>query len=435
VANGGPAHRDRYFDGLRAIAIARVVAYHMFPLTALELAFPSIGVMFALGGSLMARSIDRSATAAVTSRVRRLLPALWLMGAVLVPAMIWIGWSPHPAWPRLLLWIVPLADPPASAWGQPAAGVLWYLVTYLWLVLLSPAMLRLYRRWPLPTVLLPLAALAALMAAPGSLDGTAVGSVLTNVLTFAACWILGFAHRDGGLRRMALRRLVPVAGASVAIPLGWAWTHPGDHGFDLVGIPLAYAVYSVGFVLVLLRLAPRMDWLVRVPLLNGLVTLVNARAVTIYLWHNVAITASIVIGDRMRVWRMGGAAPVGYVAIALVLLAVIVLGAGWVEDLAARRPARLLPRSGPADGPRPHAADDAGGVGDHDHVVTHPGELLGPDVAGVAAAEVQAVPQEHRAQSVHDRADPTGPERVAEPATLGLADVRVVAESPSDRPL
>jgi peptidoglycan/LPS O-acetylase OafA/YrhL len=52
--------RDRYLDMLRAIALTRIVAYHTFSGVAwLTLIFPSMGVMFALAGSLMARSLER----------------------------------------------------------------------------------------------------------------------------------------------------------------------------------------------------------------------------------------------------------------------------------------------------------------------------------------------------------------------------------------
>lgn len=349
MVDTGAATRDRYFDALRATAIARVVIYHMYPVAALSLVFPAMGVMFALGGSLMARSLDRSAaldrsaTSAVTSRLRRLLPAVWVMGALLVPAMIWVGWTDHPAWARLLLWLVPLVQPPASPWAEELTGALWYLVTYLWLVLLSPAALRLYRRWPVPTVVLPIAALIGVQISPWYPDNV-VGSALTDLLTFAACWLLGFAHRDGSLRRMALPTLVGLAVAGVAFGLGWTLTHPGEHGFDVADTPVAYGVYSLGFVLVLLRLAPRMDWLARRRMLDWFVTVVNSRAVTIYLWHNAAITGSFVVGDSLGVWRMSDAATLGYFCVALVLLAAMVLLLGWVEDLAARRPARLLPR-------------------------------------------------------------------------------------------
>lgn len=48
--------RDRYLDLLRSIALVRVVCYHLFGWAWLTVLFPSMGVMFALAGSLMARS-------------------------------------------------------------------------------------------------------------------------------------------------------------------------------------------------------------------------------------------------------------------------------------------------------------------------------------------------------------------------------------------
>jgi pimeloyl-ACP methyl ester carboxylesterase len=52
---------------------------------------------------------------------------------------------------------------------------------------------------------------------------------------------------------------------------------------------------------------------------------------------------------------------------------------------------------GVRQGPGPHAPDEAGGVGHHDDVVPHHGEDSRPDASGVPAAEVEAVPLEHRA--------------------------------------
>ena len=52
-----------------------------------------------------------------------------------------------------------------------------------------------------------------------------------------------------------------------------------------------------GFVLLAMRLRPGMGWLRSLPLLNWSVSAVNARAVTIYLWHNLMIAASFPVGD------------------------------------------------------------------------------------------------------------------------------------------
>ena len=343
MAGNMVAGRDRYFDTLRTLAIIRVVVFHAFPVAALELVFPSMGVMFALGGSLMVKSIDKSAQRAIRNRVRRLLPALWVMGLILVPLMLRRGWPDHPTW-SLLLWVFPVADPPSSEFGYPAAGVLWYLVTYLWLVLLSPLLLKLYRRFRLPTVLLPLALLALFLLYPATFGQTA-GAVVQNVLAYAACWMLGFAHREGDLARLKLAVLLPLAAACVAGALGWAWLHPTDVGLDLPGIPLAYAFYHVGFVLALLRWSPNMAWLARVRALDGFVSMVNNRAVTIYLWHNVAITIAVLLFDPLKLWEIPtqGLEDLVDFGIALTVLAVAVLSLGWVEDVAARRKPRMSP--------------------------------------------------------------------------------------------
>ena len=338
--------RDRYVDLLRAVAILRVIVNHAFPFAVLELIFPSMGVMFALGGSLMVTSIERSAVRAVRSRVRRLLPALWVMGAIMLPLMLLTGWADRPAWPRLLLWAVPLADPPANSWGMDVAGVLWYLVTYLWLVLLSPLLLRLYRRLPVPAILLPLAALLLLELYPEALgpnDPGAPAWVLTNVLTFASCWLAGFAHRLGHLKAVPLPLLLGLAAGLIGGSLAWAFLHPSDHGVNMVDIPLAYAVYALGWVLVLLRWSPPMGWLSRRRVADALVSLVNARAVTIYLWHNVAITLAVLLGETFAYWRLGHGEYVAYVGTIALLIFNAVLLLGWVEDKAARRSARLLP--------------------------------------------------------------------------------------------
>jgi peptidoglycan/LPS O-acetylase OafA/YrhL len=344
VAEATTTSRDRYFDTLRAVAIIRVVVFHAFPIAALELVFPSMGVMFALGGSLMVRSLDRAAGQAVVNRLRRLLPALWVMALILVPLMIHQGWPDRPSWPHLLLWALPIADPPSSELGYPAAGVLWYLVTYLWLVLLSPVLLRLYRRWNLPTVLLPLFGLLLFAAYPNTF-GETTGTVVQNVLAFGSCWVLGFAHREGDLAKLRPALVLGLAAACVGGGLGWAWLHRTDGHVDLVSLPIPYTVFSIGFVLALLRWAPKMEWLARVRPLDGFVSMVNNRAVTIYLWHNVAITIAVDLFDPLKLWRIPHQAleDAADFSIALALIAVAVLALGWVEDLAARRRPRMSP--------------------------------------------------------------------------------------------
>jgi peptidoglycan/LPS O-acetylase OafA/YrhL len=335
--------RDRYFDALRSAAIVRVVLLHMFWLPWLPFVFPSMGVMFALGGSLMAKSVERSAKDAVTSRVRRLVPALWAMGVVLIPAMLWHGWPDRPSWNQFVFWVIPAVEPPTSDWAEPAGGVLWYLVAYLWMVLLSPVLLRAYRRVRFALLPVPWLMLLAWDMAPVVVPEK-ITSAGTGVLTFVSCWMLGFAHRRGDLRKVPWAVIAGVALLSMAAATWWTFGHRGDDGvIDLSYEPIADGLYCFGFTLVLLRWEPTMTWLNRRRILNGFVNLANSRAVTIYLWHNIAITFCFLAADWLPLDDLGAVEQLAFFAIALVLLAGFIMVFGWVEDVAARRPVTLWP--------------------------------------------------------------------------------------------
>ncbi|MDX3387217.1 glycosyltransferase [Streptomyces niveiscabiei] len=355
--------RDLYLDLLRALALIRVVTYHTFDWAWLTLVFPAMGVMFALAGSLMARSLDRhdrTVTAVLRARVRRLLPPLWAFALCVVGVMVWRGWRPGKddgatGWAGLLWWIVPLGDPPTdgSDWALQVAAPLWYLRAYLLFVLLSPLLLPVFRKapWTSVTGFLVLAAVLGSGAVP--LPGPLTDPV-TDLVVFGACWLLGFAHRDGLTDRLPVPRVAGTAALAMAAGGWYAVTHPTDEGYDLGGIPVAQALWSFGFVLLLLRLRPRGDrWVTRLRPVHATVVLLNARAVTVYLWHEVALVLGVLLIDRMwRVRALETALPLGadwfLYLVAWPLIGAAVLLAGWAEDTAARRPVRLWPRPGPA---------------------------------------------------------------------------------------
>ncbi|AXE87853.1 hypothetical protein [Streptomyces sp. Go-475] len=120
--------------------------------------------------------------------------------------------------------------------------------------------------------------------------------------------------------------------------------------YDLDENPLAQAFWSAGFVTLLMYAKGRFPLAVpaRHRRLDRIVTVFNARAVTIYLWHEIAFVLAVPLIDRFwevpafeaylpldSQWFLFG---VGWV-----LIAVFVLLCGWVEDVAARRKPRLLP--------------------------------------------------------------------------------------------
>ena len=358
--------RDQYIDGLRALALVRVLLYHSFGWIWLPIIFPSMGVMFALGGSLVAASLSRTPGrhwVVLRKRVRRLLPPLWLYGAVLVAVMAYRGWvvteteGSALTWRTALNWLVPLSDPPGSAWGYDFVLPLWYIRTYLWFLLLSPTLLWLFRRYPKPTLAGPpllLVACATRLIDPD----TDTGDTINHLGIFGACWLLGFAHHDGLVRRLPLRRSVFAGLGLMLAGLAFAATHrQSDTGWDIDNIDPANMLYCAGAVLLLLRLYPKRTFLERTPWLSKLVTAMNARAMTIYLWGNFCIWASIPVIESNRftlAWESGSPAGLafGFLVTCLVLVATV-LAFGWAEDVAAGRPARINPW--PRAGERPSA--------------------------------------------------------------------------------
>ncbi|MFD2767858.1 acyltransferase family protein [Micromonospora eburnea] len=329
--------RNRYLDLLRFLAIVRVVVYHVVGSAALTLIFPAMSVMFALAGSLMAASLDRTGVPAVARRLRRLLPSLWVLAAIFVPAMLLTG---LPFTPKALLWLFPVSDPPANHWGALALSPIWYLRDYLWFVLASPLVLWLFRRAPLPTVLAPYVLL--LVIEFGIYPDAPV--VLREFGLYFGAWLLGFAHHDGMLRRLSNRVLVPAVLALGAAGLTWIFTHPGPRGYDLNDNHLGNAVWSAAFILVAIGRAPaEAPWVDRIPALGRAVTVLNRRALTVYLWHMSFVVA------LTPLFGLVGWAPrdsfnlVIRVALVFALVGVVTLLFGWVEDVAARRTPEAIP--------------------------------------------------------------------------------------------
>ncbi|MEU9174425.1 acyltransferase [Streptomyces sp. NPDC048420] len=344
-----PSGRDRYFDTLRAVALIRVVSYHTFGWAWAGMVFPSMGIMFALAGTLMAKSLERPAFTVVKSRMRRLLPPFWFWGVFVVLAMLIHDWMP--GW-QIVYWVVPLGDPPGNQWAVQAWEILWYLRTYLWFVLLSPLLLKVFRLAPVPVLLLSLAPIVVFHFLWEPPDDR-LGSALTDLATFLFCWILGFAHRDRVLERLKPFAVVLLSFAAIGFGGWYAFTHQAETGsYDLDDIPLAQAFWSAGYVMLLMWAKSYFGidfaWLTRFRRTDRIVTVFNSRAVTIYLWHEIALILAVPLIDRFwnvpafekwlpleSQWFMFG---VGWV-----LIAVFVLVCGWVEDVAGKKKPQLLP--------------------------------------------------------------------------------------------
>ena len=348
--------RDRYIDSLCALALIRIMTYHYFGWAWLPILFPSVGIMFALAGSLIASSLDRSPGnpwRVLKKRTIRLLPPVWLLGVVLVTVMVVAGWT-HTViagdpldWRTLLFWVVPISTPVSSALGADWVLPLWYIRTYLWFLLLSPATLWLFRHWPKRMVAIPVT--AVLLSAIGvlQLDGRS-GDVILSVAMYGGCWMLGFAHHDNKIRSIRLARVLVGGALLMALGLAWAFTHQDPvSGWDIDNIPVADTLYCLGAVLILLRLYPDFSWMERRVVLDKIVTVINSRAMTIYLWCNFAIFLANPILDLWSVTANLDQNNVVGIIQAYVMSWLIVIGfvflLGWCEDLAAGRRLRINP--------------------------------------------------------------------------------------------
>ncbi|MGY1500395.1 acyltransferase family protein [Streptomyces sp. QTS52] len=364
--------RDRYLDLLRSIALVRVVVYHLFGWAWLTVLFPSMGVMFALAGSLMARSLKRPALGVIRGRIRRLLPPLWAFSAVALALMFLGGWNPAKdpdhsgTWGLvdLLNYLIPIGAPPfpwsigsksgllENTWAVQAAGPLWYLRAYLWFVIASPLLLWAFRRFPWPTLLAPLVLTAVVGTGVVTIPGE-TGNAVTDFAVYGGCWVLGFAHHEGLLKRIPRYLAVSCAAPLMAFGIWWASGHQGPDGWDLNDIPLAQAMWSFGFVVILLQYSPSWQELPgRLAKWDRLVTLSNNRAVTIYLWHNFLIMATVPILDRLydlpvmtdgMVSALDTTYNLWMFVLVWPLIGLTILALGWIEDVAAKRSPRLWP--------------------------------------------------------------------------------------------
>ena len=345
-----------YVKSLVVLALAAVLTTASFPRPWLTLVFPAVGILFAAGGAAAASRLDavRSSRAYVRRAASALLVPFWVFGAAVVTTMVTAGWSWSAAdgtgpltWRTAWLWLLPFADPPISSDGYGLVGAIWFIRVYFWLVLLTPPLLWLFRRWPLRVMAVPLTAMALItVGIVNPLGRTA--DIVVGLCAYTGCWLLGFAHRDGRLRHVPVATALGCGGALTAAGIAVAlWQQPLHGSYSLDVNPAAAMLFSLGGVLLLLRLDPWMGGLDRMRWLHPVLSLFHSRTLTAFLWVNVVITLTPPVLAATPLARFHTATTSGaaleYATTWVLLLAVLVL-LGCFEDLGAGRRPRLLPR-------------------------------------------------------------------------------------------
>ncbi|GLW09665.1 hypothetical protein Misp01_47940 [Microtetraspora sp. NBRC 13810] len=379
-----PPARERFIDLLRAVAIVSVVLGHWLatvighdaqgrltgrsalpdlpwahPLTWVVQVLP---LFFLVGGYANAVSLESrrrrggDTTGWLLDRGGRLVPPTTALVLVMAGAALAARLFPvDPGWVRTVVWF--------------ASIPLWFLSVYLIVVVLTPPMHALHRRYGLavPVVLTGLVAAGDVARLNGA-ESLGNGSF---VFGWLAVHQMGFAWRDGLLParpRVALPLLLGGLGALLLLTLA------GPYPISMINVPgerlhnmsppslalLAVATVQIGLALLVKDRAER--WLRR----RGpwtVVVAVNAVVLTIFLWH---VTAAILLTGLLDllgvlpVQRVGSASwlawRIPWLVMLVPALAVLVAIFGPVEIRAARRrPVPAVPRSGALGWARPAA--------------------------------------------------------------------------------
>jgi surface polysaccharide O-acyltransferase-like enzyme len=310
LARTTPAERNRAVDAVRAIAILAVVIGHWLMAvlyfndnddirrkSILGLAdwthlatwpFQVIPLIMVVGGYANAISW-RHAVAEQTSY------AEWLKLRVRRLAM--------PVVPLLLFWLV--VDPTARAFGvdpttmriadRAAMVPLWFLTAYIIVTALTPMTLRLWERYGWASIVGGL-----LLAGLGDYLSITLGNLTIGVVGSLVVWCtttqLGYAWRDDRLSSVWLRLGLAVGGLAAV----WLLTHQGPYMVSMVGVDVpgidnarparvTLALLGVAMAGVYSLLAPLLTLACRQAAVWTVVVALNARIMTIYLWHLTAV--------------------------------------------------------------------------------------------------------------------------------------------------
>ncbi|MET8155667.1 acyltransferase family protein [Sphaerisporangium sp. NPDC005289] len=307
IEAGTPATRDRGADALRALAILGVIAGHWLvtawvvddlghlrvtsPLSAMPGLVPlswvlqTLAVFFFVGGYAAARGLGRAPAGEwVRLRLRRLL----------VPAGPLLA-----VWAGLLVLLAAVGVPPGSlrSLAVPALGPLWFLGVYGLLTAVTPLLVRVRpARVAVAAVVLVLVTDVVRFGLGGP-----VWPAWTNVLAgWLVPYALGLARGAGDAPGLgggwgAAAMLAGGAVGTVILVTGFGYPASmigvtGARVSNLSPPTLAAVCFGIAQVSLAMLLHRPLTSLMRRPRVWAAVVLSNLSAMTVFLWHQTALT-------------------------------------------------------------------------------------------------------------------------------------------------
>ena len=206
--------RDAALDGLRALAILRVITWHASGWSFTTWIISSVPAMFVVTGALLARSLQKgSAFHVLRKRFKRLLVPLWCYSIVVYALSLYFQVRTSAIWTFFL----PFNQPTSLIASQWFTSAMWYLRAYVWVLVLAPFIYALTRRWK---SLIPAVGIVAVVAfGIWNTDTTGFSWAVGDILLYSTCTAAGMAWLVHG--RPSARTLHYAAIAFLAAACGW----------------------------------------------------------------------------------------------------------------------------------------------------------------------------------------------------------------------
>jgi CubicO group peptidase (beta-lactamase class C family)/peptidoglycan/LPS O-acetylase OafA/YrhL len=266
--------RDAALDGLRALAILRVITWHASGWSFTTWIISSVPAMFVVTGALLARSLQRaSAFQALWKRFKRLLLPLWFYSLT----VYLLSRHFHVRTSAVWTFFFPFGQPTSLIASQWFTSAMWYLRAYVWVLVLSPFIYALTRKFK---SIIPIAGMIAVVAlGVWNIDTAGFGWAAGDIVLYSTCAAAGMAWLVDG--RPSPRSLHITAIAFLAGAVTWLlYRQPMD---GVVNNDHVLHLFVGGFWTALLLHFPKT--------LSSFATtavsrFLNRYPLSIYLWHS-----------------------------------------------------------------------------------------------------------------------------------------------------
>lgn len=183
-----PSDRDTSLDGLRAIAILRVITWHASGWPWTTWIVSSVPAMFVVTGALLARSMQKSSLLpTLRKRFTRLAPPLWAYALVVYLLSVHF----HTSTSRVWTFFLPFEQPTSRIASQWFTSALWYLRAYIWVLVLAPFIYVATRRWG--SIIPAAGMITVLVLGIWKIDGDGIGWAVGDIVLYSTCAAAGMA--------------------------------------------------------------------------------------------------------------------------------------------------------------------------------------------------------------------------------------------------